>query len=137
MDLAGDLDRLAAAVPSHVRDVCARLTEAGHQAVVVGGCVRDVLMGRHPMDWDVATSAHPEDVLALFKRTRPQGLQHGTVVVEMGRHKDTHVEVTTFRGEGAYSDAGDEFEEASSREPETTAAVPRSRSHLRIVKDPE
>jgi tRNA nucleotidyltransferase (CCA-adding enzyme) len=81
------------------------LSAAGHQAVVVGGCVRDVLMGRTPMDWDVATSAHPEQVLALFKRTRPQGLQHGTVVVEMGRHKDMHVEVTTFRGEGAYSDA--------------------------------
>jgi tRNA nucleotidyltransferase (CCA-adding enzyme) len=99
------LDRLAAAVPPHVRDVCTRLTEAGHQAVVVGGCVRDVLMGRMPMDWDVATSARPEEVLALFKRTRPQGLQHGTVVVEMGRHKDAHIEVTTFRGEGAYSDA--------------------------------
>jgi tRNA nucleotidyltransferase (CCA-adding enzyme) len=100
-----DLDRLAAAVPSHVREVCTRLTEAGYQAVVVGGCVRDVLMGRVPMDWDVASSARPEDVLALFKRTRPQGLQHGTVVVEMGRHKDAHIEVTTFRGEGAYSDA--------------------------------
>ncbi len=100
-----DLDRLAVAVPPHVRDVCARLTEAGHQAVVVGGCVRDVLMGRVPIDWDVASSARPEEVLALFKRTRPQGLQHGTVVVEMGRHKEAHVEVTTFRGEGAYSDA--------------------------------
>jgi tRNA nucleotidyltransferase (CCA-adding enzyme) len=100
-----DLDRLAAAVPPHVRDVCTRLTEAGHQAVVVGGCVRDVLMGRMPVDWDVASSARPEEVLALFKRTRPQGLQHGTVVVEMGRPKDAHIEVTTFRGEGAYSDA--------------------------------
>jgi tRNA nucleotidyltransferase (CCA-adding enzyme) len=100
-----DLDRLAAAVPPHVRDVCTKLTEAGHQAVVVGGCVRDVLMGRMPVDWDVASSAPPEAVLALFKRTRPQGLQHGTVVVEMGRHKDAHIEVTTFRGEGAYSDA--------------------------------
>ncbi len=99
------LQRLSAAVPSHVRDVCMTLTAAGHQAVVVGGCVRDVIMGRVPVDWDVATSALPQDVLALFRRTRPQGLQHGTVVVEMGRHKDTHVEVTTFRGEGAYSDA--------------------------------
>lgn len=100
-----DTRRLAAAVPPHVRDVCARLTQAGHQAVVVGGCVRDVLMGRDPVDWDVASSAHPTQVLELFRYTRPQGLQHGTVVVEMGRHKDTHVEVTTFRGEGAYSDA--------------------------------
>jgi tRNA nucleotidyltransferase (CCA-adding enzyme) len=98
-------ERLAAAVPAHVREVCAKLTAAGHQAVVVGGCVRDVLIGRRPGDWDVATAAHPEQVMALFRRTRPQGLQHGTVVVEMGRGEDMHVEVTTFRGEGAYSDA--------------------------------
>lgn len=98
-------DVLERAVPPLVREVCARLTKAGHQAVVVGGCVRDVLMGRTPKDWDIATSARPEQVLSLFPRTRPQGLQHGTVVVEMGRHKDDHVEVTTFRGEGAYSDA--------------------------------
>jgi tRNA nucleotidyltransferase (CCA-adding enzyme) len=89
-------------VPAHARRVCERLRRAGHEAYVVGGCVRDVLLGRTPGDWDVATSAHPDAVLALFKKTIPTGLQHGTVtVIEQG----APVEVTTFRGEGAYSDA--------------------------------
>ena len=98
-------DRLARAVPPKVREVCTTLADAGHQAVIVGGCVRDVLMGREPGDWDVASSAPPDDVLNLFKRTVPQGLQHGTVKVLMGKGKENEVEVTTFRGEGAYSDA--------------------------------
>jgi tRNA nucleotidyltransferase (CCA-adding enzyme) len=97
--------RLAAAVPVHVRDVCARLAEAGFQAVTVGGAVRDVLLGREPGDWDVATSARPDDVLKLFRRTIPTGLQHGTVTIVTGKGADTHVEVTTYRGEGAYTDA--------------------------------
>jgi tRNA nucleotidyltransferase (CCA-adding enzyme) len=88
-----------------VRDVCATLTGAGHEAVTVGGAVRDALLGRTPGDWDVATSARPEAVLALFRHTIPTGLQHGTVTVVTGRGVDTHVEVTTYRGEGAYTDA--------------------------------
>ncbi len=99
------LERLAASVPPKVREVCTTLASAGHQAVIVGGCVRDVLMNRTPGDWDVASSAHPDDVMKLFKRTVPQGLQHGTVKVLMGKGKENEVEVTTFRGEGAYSDA--------------------------------
>ncbi|MDX2087300.1 MAG: hypothetical protein SFX73_05600 [Kofleriaceae bacterium] len=97
--------RLAAAVPENVREVCATLARAGHQAVTVGGAVRDALLGRDPGDWDVATSARPEQVLGLFKKTIPTGLQHGTVTVVTGRGVDSHVEVTTFRGEGAYTDA--------------------------------
>jgi len=97
--------RLAAAVPANVREVCATLARAGHQAVTVGGAVRDALLGRDPGDWDVATSAHPEQVLALFKRTIPTGLQHGTVTIVTGRGEASHVEVTTYRGEGAYTDA--------------------------------
>lgn len=97
--------RLAAAVPANVRDVCARLTAAGHQAVTVGGAVRDAILGRVPGDWDVATSAHPDEVMRLFERTIPTGLQHGTVTIVTGRGVHTHVEVTTFRGEGAYTDA--------------------------------
>jgi tRNA nucleotidyltransferase (CCA-adding enzyme) len=97
--------RLADAVPANVREVCARLAAAGHQAVTVGGAVRDVLLGRTPGDWDVATSAHPDEVLALFRHTIPTGLQHGTVTVVTGRGVETHVEVTTYRGEGAYTDA--------------------------------
>ena len=100
-----DEDRVAAAVPTNVRDVCARLTAAGYQAVTVGGAVRDALLGREPGDWDVATSARPEAVLALFAHTIPTGLQHGTVTIVTGRGEASHVEVTTFRGEGAYTDA--------------------------------
>jgi len=97
---------LRAAVPATVREVCRVLTAAGHQAVAVGGAVRDALIGRVPGDWDVATSAHPNDVVALFPRTIPTGLQHGTVTVLIGRGSERlPVEVTTFRGEGAYSDA--------------------------------
>jgi tRNA nucleotidyltransferase (CCA-adding enzyme) len=100
------LAALRASVPATVREVCRVLAGAGHQAVTVGGAVRDALIGRVPGDWDVATSARPEQVVALFKRTIPTGLQHGTVTVMVGRGDDRlPVEVTTFRGEGAYSDA--------------------------------
>jgi len=96
---------LSASVPANVRAVCEVLAAAGHQAVAVGGAVRDVLLGREPGDWDVATSARPEQVMALFKRTVPTGIAHGTVTVVTGRGEASHVEVTTFRGEGAYTDA--------------------------------
>lgn len=99
------LERLAKAVPPHVREVCAKLTAAGFQAVTVGGAVRDALLDRDPGDWDVATSARPEQVMIQFRHTIPTGLQHGTVTVVTGRGIESHVEVTTFRGEGAYSDA--------------------------------
>lgn len=97
--------RLAAAVPANVRAVCRTLASAGHQAVAVGGAVRDAILGREPGDWDVASSAHPDQVIALFPHTVPTGLQHGTVTVVTGRGAVSHVEVTTFRGEGAYTDA--------------------------------
>lgn len=97
--------RLARAVPANVREVCARIAGAGYQAVAVGGAVRDVLLGREPGDWDVATSAHPDEVLKLFRHTIPTGLQHGTVTIVTGRGVESHVEVTTYRGEGAYTDA--------------------------------
>jgi tRNA nucleotidyltransferase (CCA-adding enzyme) len=88
-------------VADAARKVCARLAELGHAAYVVGGCVRDVMLGRTPGDWDVATSARPEAVIAAFRRTVPTGIQHGTVTVLIGNEG---LEVTTFRGEGAYSD---------------------------------
>lgn len=101
-----DAARLDAVIPRPVRGVCEQLRAAGHQAVTVGGAVRDALLGRVPGDWDVATSATPAQVMALFRRTIPTGVQHGTVTVLMG-HGEARmaVEVTTFRGEGAYSDA--------------------------------
>src|SRR5262245_48190394 len=97
--------RLAAALPANVRAVCETLARAGYQAVAVGGAVRDALIGRPAGDWDVATSARPEEVMALFQHTVPTGLAHGTITVVTGKGKDSHVEVTTFRGEGGYSDA--------------------------------
>lgn len=91
----------ALAIPDPVAGVCRRLDDAGHRAWVVGGCVRDLLMGRAVNDWDLATSALPGEVQAVFRRTIPTGIQHGTVtVIERGRH----YEITTLRGEGAYSD---------------------------------
>ena len=96
---------LAAAVPANVREVCATLSKAGYQAVTVGGAVRDALIHRDPGDWDVASSAHPDEVMKLFRHTIPTGIQHGTVTIVTGKGAHTHVEVTTFRGEGAYTDA--------------------------------
>ena len=101
-----DLDRLDALVPEPVRDVCRTLADAGHQALCVGGAVRDALLGRAPGDWDVATSAEPAEVMKLFRRTIPTGVEHGTVTVMAGQGRARQaIEVTTFRGEGAYSDA--------------------------------
>jgi tRNA nucleotidyltransferase (CCA-adding enzyme) len=90
------------AVPAPALAACRRLAGAGHQAYVVGGCVRDALLGRVAVDWDVATSAHPDEVVRLFARTIPTGIAHGTVTVLIDKQG---IEVTTFRGEGAYSDA--------------------------------
>ncbi|HEY8430522.1 MAG TPA: hypothetical protein VIL20_19215, partial [Sandaracinaceae bacterium] len=66
-------------VPEPVLDVCRRIERAGHRAWVVGGCVRDLLMGKPVGDWDLATTALPGEVQAIFKRTIPTGIQHGTV----------------------------------------------------------
>ncbi len=81
--------------------VCARLRETGHQALLAGGCVRDLLLGKTPKDYDVATDARPDRIQALFPRTVAVGAAFGVVVVvtEAGP-----VEVATFRAEGAYSD---------------------------------
>lgn len=105
IDRAAALERLRLAVPPNVREVCARLADAGFQSVTVGGAVRDAILGQAPGDWDVATAAHPDQVLGLFRHTIPTGLQHGTVTIVTGRGVESHVEVTTFRGEGAYTDA--------------------------------
>ncbi len=97
----------AEAIPPDVLGICRRLREAGHSAFVVGGSVRDLLVGRAPGDFDVATSALPEATMAIFgaRYAIPTGLQHGTVTVLAGKPPDQrHVEVTTFRGEGAYLD---------------------------------
>lgn len=89
------------AIPAPVTEVCARLADAGHQAWIVGGCIRDLLLGHPVNDWDLATSALPKEVQRVFRRTIPTGLQHGTVTV---LHAGEAYEVTTLRGEGAYTD---------------------------------
>src|SRR5688572_11741590 len=100
--------QLQASVPSEVRELCQRLKEAGHRSWIVGGCVRDELLRQEADggpaargDWDIATSARPEQVTKLFRRVIPTGIQHGTVTVLMS---EGQYEVTTLRGETSYSD---------------------------------
>ena len=88
-------------IPEQVNTVLDTLQDAGYEAYVVGGCVRDALLGREPHDWDITTSALPLEVKTLFPRTIDTGLQHGTVTVMCGR---TGYEVTTFRVDGVYED---------------------------------
>lgn len=88
-------------LPPHVSHCLDILSRAGFSAYPVGGCVRDLLLGRTPGDWDVATSAPPEQTLALFPHTIPTGLAHGTVTVVL---EGGTVEVTTFRRETGYGD---------------------------------
>jgi tRNA nucleotidyltransferase (CCA-adding enzyme) len=96
------------AIPSHIIGVCRKLRDAGFEAWLVGGAVRDLIRGRDAHDFDVATSAQPSEVTAAFGRRHviPTGEKHGTVTVLVNRPSGDreHVEVTTFRGEGAYSD---------------------------------
>lgn len=78
------------------------LEDAGFQAYFVGGCVRDILLGRPVHDWDMTTSATPEEMIRLFPKTVPTGLKHGTVLVLDGGRS---FEVTTFRKDGDYRDS--------------------------------
>ena len=91
----------AAQVPTDVQSICRSLRDRGHRAWIVGGCVRDVIMGRPVSDWDVCTDAKPEQILATFPRAIPTGIKHGTLTVVKNK---VHYEVTTLRGEGSYSD---------------------------------
>lgn len=97
-----------------------RLHAAGYAAYAVGGCVRDSLLGQTPHDWDLCTSATPEQVLELFGKAHciPTGLQHGTVTV---KHGGELYEITTFRTEGVYSDG---------RHPDHVAFVPDVKEDL-------
>ncbi len=88
-------------LPPHAYHVCKVLRREGFQAYPVGGCVRDLMLGRDPEDWDVCTSALPEQTAELFPRVVLSGVKHGTVTVLT---KGSAVEVTTFRTDGEYSD---------------------------------
>jgi tRNA nucleotidyltransferase (CCA-adding enzyme) len=95
-------ERLPISIPEGVCWVLDRLTAAGYDAWLVGGCLRDLYLDAVPKDWDVACSALPGDVEGLFPRTAPTGIRYGTVTVLIEGMK---VEVTTFRSEGAYGDS--------------------------------
>ena len=88
-------------LPVGVSGLLEALETAGFAAYAVGGCVRDSLLGRVPQDWDIATSARPEEVLARFPHAIPTGIAHGTVTVVW---EGEPFEVTTFRAESAYTD---------------------------------
>lgn len=89
-------------LPEKVRQLITRLEMAGFEAYAVGGCVRDSLLGRVPDDWDVTTSAKPQQVKELFRHTIDTGIQHGTVTVMLEREG---FEVTTYRIDGVYEDS--------------------------------
>lgn len=88
-------------IPEKAALILKVLHDSGHEAYVVGGCVRDSILGRTPGDWDITTSASPQEVKALFPKTIDTGIAHGTVTVMEGREG---FEVTTYRIDGDYED---------------------------------
>lgn len=88
-------------IPTPAEKILQTLDEHGYEAYVVGGCVRDSVLGRDPHDWDITTSASPEQVKEIFDRTIDTGIQHGTVTVMIDREG---YEVTTYRIDGEYED---------------------------------
>ena len=90
------------AIPEKVAFVIEQLEKHGYEAFAVGGCVRDSILGREPGDWDITTSALPEQVKQVFARTVDTGIAHGTVTVLIGKEG---FEVTTYRIDGEYEDA--------------------------------
>ena len=88
-------------LPDRVNRIIGILAAAGYEAYAVGGCVRDCVLGRTPSDWDITTSARPEEIKRLFARTVDTGIKHGTVTVLMGKEG---FEVTTYRIDGTYED---------------------------------
>ena len=89
-------------IPEKAKYIIETIQNAGFEAYVVGGCVRDSILGRCPEDWDITTSARPEQVKALFRRTIDTGIQHGTVTVMLDKEG---FEVTTYRVDGKYEDS--------------------------------
>ena len=89
-------------LPKKVLFIINNLQLAGYDAFAVGGCVRDSILARKPQDWDITTSAKPEAIKEIFRRTVDTGIEHGTVTVMIG--KDSY-EVTTYRIDGAYEDS--------------------------------
>ncbi len=91
-------------IPDFILQILTKIESANHRAYVVGGCVRDSLMGKTPSDWDIATSAEPLEIQNIFcdRTVIPTGIKHGTVTVLAN---NSPVEITTFRIDGKYSDS--------------------------------
>ncbi|MCM1091856.1 MAG: CCA tRNA nucleotidyltransferase [Muribaculum sp.] len=106
-------------MPQKAKYIIKTITDAGFEAYVVGGCVRDSILGREPEDWDITTSARPEQVKALFPRTIDTGIRHGTVTVMLEKEG---FEVTTYRVDGKYED---------SRHPKEVIFTPSLKEDLR------
>ena len=88
-------------LPEDVNALLQTLNNGGYEAYIVGGCVRDSILGRIPQDWDITTSALPEQTKALFPHTFDTGIQHGTITVVLNK---TNYEITTYRIDGDYAD---------------------------------
>ncbi|MCL2404168.1 MAG: polynucleotide adenylyltransferase [Defluviitaleaceae bacterium] len=89
-------------IPTDVNAILDSLMSKGHEAYIVGGCVRDSIRGVVPKDWDITTSALPSQVVEIFPRTYETGIKHGTITVLVGSHG---YEVTTYRIDGTYQDS--------------------------------
>lgn len=106
-------------IPASAAEIIDKLNKHGYEAYIVGGCVRDMLLGREPGDWDITTSALPYQVKKVFRRTVDTGIQHGTVTVLMGK---AGYEVTTYRIDGEYLDG---------RHPDSVSFTPDLREDLK------
>lgn len=99
--LTVNLNEYRIELPENVEFIINTLNEHGYEAYAVGGCVRDSILHKEPKDWDITTSAKPQEIKACFKRTIDTGILHGTVTVMIG---NTGYEVTTYRIDGEYAD---------------------------------
>ena len=96
-----NLEKIFTNIPAPIKEIARILNTEGFQCFLVGGAVRDSIMGFTPKEYDITTNAKPEDVQRIFKYTIPTGIKHGTILVILD---DMHVEITTFRSDGNYSD---------------------------------
>src|SRR6476646_9726799 len=92
---------ITAVKPDSATEIVKQLRSYGHEAFFVGGCVRDMVMNIEPADYDIATNAHPQQIMKIFPRTEPIGAQFGVVLVI---HRGHPFEVATFRSDEAYVD---------------------------------
>lgn len=96
------MDNFRIQLPEKVNTIITTLQDHGFEAYAVGGCVRDSILGRTPEDWDITTSAMPEETKSLFDKTFDTGIEHGTITVLLGKEG---FEVTTYRIDGEYEDS--------------------------------